>query len=134
MPDRIRTAEDVSRILAELCRGRGAYAATPLEVERQVNWRRRFLAHDREAWAALMIRCQCRAAGIPATARYRALGWTPRRYEAAWRRGAQAIVEGLARETHNPAAIDAALDADERLEARGRIRPRCGPAPLYETA
>jgi hypothetical protein len=134
MPDRIRKAEDVVVILTELYRGRGAFHASTSEVESQVNWRRRFLIHDFPAWRALTIRCQCRAAGASEVERYTALNWSRRAYDAAWRRACKAIVEGLVSERINAAAIDAGLDADERLEAKGKVLPVCGAPPLYQRA
>jgi hypothetical protein len=134
MPDRISSPADVVAILTGLYRGRGAFMPSASEVEAQVNWRRRFLADDAAAWRALTIRCQCRAGGESEVDRYRSLQWTRRRYDAAWRRAGWAIVEGLKSERINAAAMDAGLAAEDRLEAAGKLRPVCGPPPLYRRA
>ncbi|TDR94183.1 hypothetical protein [Enterovirga rhinocerotis] len=135
MPDRIRSLDDVCEVLAELFRGHGAFVSTPGEVESQVNWRRRFLMHDLPAWRALVLRAQAEAGGFSAAGRARGLGWTRSRFERAWRRGAAAIVEGIARERVNAAAIDAGLAAEDRLEAAGRlVKVAIQDAPSCRTA
>lgn len=127
MPDRIRTPTDVCDVLAELCRGRaGAHVATGGAIEQQLNWRRRFLADDRDGWDALLMRAQCAAAGESVRARYGALGWPRRRFDRAWARAAAAIAAGLANERVNAAAFAANEAAEARLERLGKIQS--GPA------
>lgn len=121
MPDRIRTRDDVTTVLAELFRGRGAYVLAASEVERSVNWRRRFLENDREGWDALVMRAQSIAAGESARERYASRGWGRKRYENAWRRGADAIAAGFARERINAAALEAGEQAEDRLLQSGRL-------------
>lgn len=123
MPHTPWTRERVDTVLTDLCRSpAGAFVLTAGELEQQLNWRRRFLAHDHAGWDCLVVRSQCRAGGESMSARISGLGWSRRRFEAGWRRAAAAIAAGLeAKREVNTAAIVANLDADERLTRSGRL-------------
>lgn len=127
------TSERVCGLIIELCRGSGAFGATPGSIERQLNWRRRFLQHDPEGWTYL-VAWSCAQAGSGPALRMliEERGWPRRGVETGWRRAAAAIAAGLVREAgHNAAAIAAADASEDRLAASGAIIPLMGGGPLY---
>lgn len=106
------TPERVCGLLIAVCRGRGLFGWTAGDLERSLNWRRRFLAGDPEGWSYLVAWAQAQAGtGLPATELIEARGFRRRAFETGWRRAAAAIAAGLAREAEPGAAMTDAGDA-----------------------
>lgn len=110
-------------LVAAFQRPRGAYNATPGEVEAQLNWRARFPGLDRGSWRFLLAWGECTAGRLSIEERRREMGWSSWEFQQGWRRAADTIATGLSVEKVNTALLLAGEAAEERLEARGTIDP-----------
>lgn len=99
----------------------GRAVPTPSEVERALNWRRRFLERDRRAWVYFVEWGRCQVEGSSIEAHRRERGWSAKAFQNGWRRAADTIAHGLNTERVNTAGLISGDQAEERLERSGRI-------------